>query len=130
MDKKNYTLIVSNGDREEQTRTIMSTRHTKDILQGVAWRFLDIVIEENRLWAYDDVIGDLEDNDYIDPFIIDIIFVCAFYLEPIHKWWTTFTLLDRDPLGLLLHEPISLPEPKFAYIELNRIDDTAGSRSK
>ena len=36
MDKKNYTLIVSNGDGEEQTRTIMSTRHTKDILQGVA----------------------------------------------------------------------------------------------
>jgi hypothetical protein len=29
--------------------------------------------------------------------VIDIIFVCAFYLEPTPERWTTFTLLDREP---------------------------------
>jgi len=29
--------------------------------------------------------------------IIDITFVCAFYLELIPEWETTFTLIGRDP---------------------------------
>ena len=28
---------------------------------------------------------------------IDIIFVCAFYLELTLECWTTFTLFDREP---------------------------------
>ena len=30
--------------------------------------------------------------------IIDITFVCAFYLELIPEWETTFTLIGRDPV--------------------------------
>jgi hypothetical protein len=71
MNKKNYTLIVTNGEGEEQTRAIISTTHTKDILQGVAWRFLDIATEKNLSWTYDDIIGDLESNNYIDSLIED-----------------------------------------------------------
>jgi hypothetical protein len=33
---------------------------------------------------------------------IDILFVCAFYLEPTLECWTTFTLMDREPSCLLV----------------------------
>src|SRR2546430_11251750 len=52
---------------------------------------------------------------------IDIIFVCAFYLELAPEWKTTFTRKDREPIFRPLKRPFPRSSLSCAPLEQERV---------
>jgi len=53
---------------------------------------------------------------------INIIFVCAFYLELIPEWWTIFTRKDREP-GRLVRKTLSFSKELRLLQAANTLED-------